>query len=54
MDREVDSILGVSRVRVGQLRRAGRLPVVEHRGRYFYRRTQIEVLANARDAGRPQ
>ncbi len=48
-ERESARILGISRARVFRLRRADRLPVVEHHGRHYYRRTQIEVLANARE-----
>jgi hypothetical protein len=47
-EREAPRILGISRARVFQLRRSDRLPVVEHNGRHYYRRAQIEVLANAR------
>jgi hypothetical protein len=45
-------ILGISRARVQQLRQADRLPVVEHRGRHYYRRAQLEVLSNARESRR--
>ncbi len=35
-----------------QLRRTDRLPFVEHNKRHYYRRAQIEVLANARESRR--
>lgn len=53
---EVAALLGVSRQRVGQLVRKGSLPVVVHRGRYYFRRHQVEAVAEARRArklGRP-
>ena len=47
---EAAEILGVSTTRVKQLARDGRLPAVRH-GRYYrFRRHQIEVIANAREA----
>ena len=47
---EVAAILGVNRARVRQLVLKGFLPVVEHNRRYYFRRAQVEVVANARDA----
>ena len=47
---EAAQILGVTRARVYQLREAGRIPAVQYGGRWFYRRPQLEVIANARDA----
>jgi excisionase family DNA binding protein len=49
-NREAAQILGVSRSRVNQLVNAGRLPFVEYRGRRYFRRQQIQVIANARNA----
>ena len=49
-NREAAQILGVSRSRVSQLVNAGRLPFVERRGRRYFRRQQIQVIANARNA----
>jgi hypothetical protein len=48
--REAASILGLSPARVLQLRQEDRLPVVVHKGRHYYRRPQLEVIANAREA----
>ena len=43
-------ILGVSRVRLDQLARAGRIPYeTDDRGNRRYRRNQIQVVANARN-----
>ena len=47
---EVAELLGVSKQRVGQLVRKGFLPGVEHKGRRLFRRHQVEVIGNARDA----
>lgn len=47
---EATEILGVSRSRVLQLADRGRVPAVRHNGRWFFRRAQLEVVANARDA----
>jgi excisionase family DNA binding protein len=49
-NREAAQILGVSRSRVNQLVNAGRLPFVEYQGRRYFRRQQIQVIANARNA----
>jgi excisionase family DNA binding protein len=49
-NREAAQILGISRERVKQLVDAGRLPCVEYRGRRYFRRQQIQVIANARNA----
>ena len=49
-EREAARILGISRARVYQLRRADRLPAVEHHGRHYYRRAQMEVMGNARES----
>lgn len=49
---EAAGILGVSQPRVRQLAVRGFLPVVDHEGRRFFRRAQLEVLANARRARR--
>lgn len=43
---------GISRIRVQQLATEGRLPFAEHHGYRLYRRSQLEVIANARDARR--
>ena len=48
--REATEILGVSRARVRQLAERGRIPAVWHEGHWYFRRHQIEVVANARDA----
>lgn len=55
---EAAEILHVTDVRVRQLVDAGRLPAErDDLGHYRYRRAQVEVIANARDArfhhGRP-
>lgn len=47
---EAATILGVSTTRVRQLVAAGRLPAVRHGRRWVFRRDQLEVVANARDA----
>jgi len=49
-DRAAAQILGVSRSRGTQLVNAGRLPFVEYRGRRYFRRRQVRVIANARNA----
>jgi excisionase family DNA binding protein len=49
-NREAAQMLGVSRERVKQLVDAGRLPCVEYRGHRYFRRQQIQVVANARNA----
>jgi excisionase family DNA binding protein len=49
-NREAAQILGISRERVKQLVDAGRLPCVEYRGRRYFRRQQVQVIANARNA----
>jgi excisionase family DNA binding protein len=49
-NREAAQILGVSRERVKQLVDSGRLPCVEYRGRRYFRRQQVQVIANARNA----
>ena len=46
--RDPAEILGVSATRVRQLVRRDRLPSVERHGRLFFRRPQIQVVANAR------
>jgi predicted site-specific integrase-resolvase len=43
-------ILGVSVTRVHQLVDRGFVPAVQHAGRWYFRRHQLEVIANARDA----
>ena len=49
---DVMAILGVNRSRVGQLVEADRRPCYQARpgGRRWYRRAQVEVIANAREA----
>ena len=47
---EVAELLSVTPTRVRQLVDRGFLPAVRHHGRWFFRRHQIEVVANARDA----
>jgi excisionase family DNA binding protein len=49
-NREAAQILGISRERVKQLVDTGRLPCVEYRGRRYFRRQQVQVIANARNA----
>jgi excisionase family DNA binding protein len=49
-NREAAQSLSVSRSRVNQLVNAGRLPFVEYHGRRYFRRQQIQVIANARNA----
>ena len=44
------AILAVSRERVRQLAVQGRVPALRHHGRWLFRRHQLEVVANARDA----
>jgi DNA-binding transcriptional MerR regulator len=46
--REAAVILGVSLVRVSQLTRRDLLPSVRRDSRYYYRRAQVQVIANAR------
>jgi hypothetical protein len=51
---EVADLLGITQKRVHQLVGAERLPAVRHAGRWYFRRHQIEVVANAlaaRDSG---
>ena len=43
-------MLGVTPNRVRQLVQRGFIPVVEHDGRRYFRRRQIEVVANARES----
>jgi excisionase family DNA binding protein len=47
---EAATVLGVSRERVRQLAAQGRVPAVRHQGRWLFRRHQLEVVANARNA----
>jgi excisionase family DNA binding protein len=49
-NREAAQILGISRERLKQLVDAGRLTCVEYRGRRYFRRQQVQVIANARNA----
>lgn len=49
---EARKILGLSRTRVRQLTERDRIPGVQHEGRWYFRRHQIENLANARRARR--
>lgn len=48
--REAAEILDVSQNRVHQLVGAGRLPAVRHAGTWVFRRQQVEVITNAREA----
>ena len=48
----VAEILGVTPNRVRQLVDRGFLPAVRHEGRWYFRRHQVEVIANAREARR--
>ena len=48
----VAEILGVTPNRVRQLVDRGFLPAVRHDGRWFFRRHQVEVIANARELRR--
>lgn len=50
--REAAAVLGVSDERVRQLVAADRLPCVERKGRRLFRRPQVDVIANAREARR--
>jgi len=45
-------ILGVTPNRVRQLVERGFLPAVQHKGRWYFRRHQVEVIANARESRR--
>lgn len=47
---EAAAILGVSRERVHQLVAAERIPAVRHHDTWLFRRNQLEVVANAREA----
>ena len=47
---EAAEILGVTPRRVTQLVHKGFIPAVQHRGRWYFRRHQLEVVANARAA----
>ena len=47
---EAAEILGLTSSRVSQLARAGKIPAVRHRRRWFFRRHQVDVVANAREA----
>jgi hypothetical protein len=46
--RQVADILGVTITRVHQLARRDLLPCVRHQGHYYFRRPQVEVVADAR------
>ena len=50
--REAAEVLGVSRARVRQLAESGRIPAVwrEDGHHWYFRRHQLEVVANAREA----
>lgn len=50
--RQAAGVLNVSPTRVRQLANAGRIPGVPHNGKWFFRRHQMEVVANAREARR--
>ena len=43
-------ILGVTQRRVRQLVHRGFLPAVQHEGRWYFRRHQVAVIANARES----
>jgi hypothetical protein len=45
---EAACILGVTQKRVCELAVAERLPAVRHAGRWYFRRHQVHVIANAR------
>lgn len=47
---EAADILGVTPARVRQLARSGRIPALRHTRVWVFRRHQLEVVANARDA----
>lgn len=49
---EVATVLGVARERVRQLVAARRILAVMHGGRRYFRRHQVEVIANARESRR--
>jgi hypothetical protein len=52
--REASVILGVSPVRVSQLTGRDLLPSVRRGSRYYYRRPQVQVIANARQQRWPR
>jgi hypothetical protein len=43
-------LLALTQTRVRQLVDQGSLPALQHDGRWFFRRHQVEVIANAREA----
>jgi len=47
---EAAEILDLTRKQVGVLASLDQVPAVRHRGRWYFRRHQLEVVANARDA----
>ena len=51
---EAAEVLGLTSSRVSQLARAGKIPAVRHGRRWFFRRHQVNVVANARGARNSQ
>jgi len=50
--REAAEVLNLTRRQVSNLATTGHVPAVAHRGRWYFRRSQLAVVANARDARR--
>ena len=48
--REAAEVLDLTRKQAGVLASLGQVPAVQHRGRWYFRRHQLEVVANARAA----
>jgi len=48
--REAAEVLDLTRRQVSDLATTGLVPAVAHRGRWYFRRHQLTVIANARDA----
>ena len=48
--REAAEVLDLTRKKVGVLAALGQVPAVRHRGRWYFRRHQLGVVANARRA----
>ena len=50
--REAAEVLDLTRRQVSNLAIAGQVPAVAHQSRWYFRRSQLAVVANARDARR--